>query len=167
VWKAAAKLPSLDGSSILFWLLVPLAGAVLWARLRGSNPGRLAGLLALTFVLTSVVIRFPWQKYVDPFALLIVLVSVRPREMRSPRLLLGAFVLAIAFVAYLLDTGAHRSATVNRVAVAPASTSPATASAAPRRDPVGGTADALRVLDPIGSRPTSRGDELAYPRHLL
>lgn len=115
VWKAAVKLPSLDGTSVLFWLLVPLAGAVLWARLTGSGARGLAVLLAVTFVVTAVVIRFPWQKYVDPFALLILLVTVRPDELRSPRLMLGALVLAIAFMAYLLDTGAHQSVAVRRV----------------------------------------------------
>lgn len=117
VWKAAAKLPLLNGTSLLFWVLVPLSGGVLWARLRTAEARWLSVLLATTFVATAIVIRFPWQKYVDPFALLILLVTVRPAELASPRLLLGALVLALAFVAYLVDTGAHRSTVATRVSV--------------------------------------------------
>lgn len=34
--ERGAAIPAAHGSSILFWALVPLAGAVLWARIRGA-----------------------------------------------------------------------------------------------------------------------------------
>src|SRR5579859_162919 len=111
VWKVAADLPKLDGSSLLFWVLVPLAGAVLWVRLRAAPSRWLPAVLAAAFVVSAMVIRYPWQKYVDPFALLILLTTVRPRELESPAVLTGVAVLAIAFLVYVLDTGLHHSAT--------------------------------------------------------
>ncbi|MDT5028876.1 MAG: hypothetical protein QOE61_5302 [Micromonosporaceae bacterium] len=109
IWKAAGHLPNLDGSSLLFWLLVPLAGAVLWIRLRAAPAPRLAGAFAAGFLISAVVIRYPWQKYVDPFALLLLLLTVRHDELASARRLAGAAVLAVAFVAYALDTSSHQS----------------------------------------------------------
>jgi 4-amino-4-deoxy-L-arabinose transferase-like glycosyltransferase len=109
IWKAAGHLPNLDGSSLLFWLLVPLSGAVLWIRLRASPAPRLAGAFAACFLISAVVIRYPWQKYVDPFALLLLLLTIRRDELASARRLAGAAVLAVAFVAYALATSSHQS----------------------------------------------------------
>ncbi|MGI8412073.1 MAG: glycosyltransferase family 39 protein [Solirubrobacteraceae bacterium] len=103
IWNAARRLPAIDGTSLLFWVLVPLSGAVLWVRLRGA-PRRWTVLVLLAcFLLSSLAIRYPWQKYVDPFALLSLLLTVSPDELCSPRELIGAATLAVAFVAYTLS----------------------------------------------------------------
>jgi predicted lysophospholipase L1 biosynthesis ABC-type transport system permease subunit len=109
IWKIAAHLPAVDGSSLLFWLLVPLAGAVLCVRLRIAPRPWLVAVFAALFLISAVAIRYPWQKYVDPFALLVLLLTVRRDELSSPWRLAGAVVLAIAFLGYALDLSSHQS----------------------------------------------------------
>lgn len=111
IWGAARHLPTVLGSSLVFWALVPLAGAVLAWRVPQAPRPWAALAFAACFVIGALAIRYPWQKYVDPFALLVVLLTVRPGELRRPRALLGALVLALAFVAYTADTGAHANTT--------------------------------------------------------
>jgi 4-amino-4-deoxy-L-arabinose transferase-like glycosyltransferase len=103
IWRAAGHFPSLRGSSLLFWALVPLGGAVLWARARLAPRRFLVLAFSACFLASTLVIRYPWQKYVDPFALLIVIVTVRPRELITGRDFAGAGVLGVAFVAYALS----------------------------------------------------------------
>jgi hypothetical protein len=55
------------------------------------------------FLLGTLVIRYPWQKYVDPYALLVLLFTIRRSELSTPRELTGAAVLAVGFVAYTLS----------------------------------------------------------------
>lgn len=103
IWHTARHLPSLVGSSALFWVLVPISGAVLWARLRVAPRPWLAVVFLGCFLASTLVIRLPWQKYVDPFALLAIFLTVSPRELARPRDFAGAGVLSIAFVAYTLS----------------------------------------------------------------
>lgn len=119
LWKVAGDLPTLDGSSLLFWVLVPLAGVVLWMRLSAAPSKWLPAALTAAFVISAVVIRYPWQKYVDPFALLILITTVRPRELDSPAVLTGVAVLTIAFLVYVLDTGLHHSAAAGGAVASP------------------------------------------------
>jgi 4-amino-4-deoxy-L-arabinose transferase-like glycosyltransferase len=107
LWSAARKLPTIGDTSLLFWVLVPLGAAVLWLRIRGSPRPWALSAFAVCFLISTLVIRFPWQKYVDPFALLILLLTVRRGELTSARRLLGAAVLAAAFIAYAADYSAH------------------------------------------------------------
>ncbi len=126
IWGAARHLPTLLGSSLVFWALVPLAGAVLaWRLPRAPRPWAVVG-FAACFVVGALAIRYPWQKYVDPFALLTVMLTVSPGELRSARSLAGALVLALAFIAYTADTGAHSNTTGSptRVAVRAQSAGP-------------------------------------------
>jgi len=103
LWNAARRLPAIGGTSLLFWVLVPLAGAVLWARIRAA-PRRWSVIAFLgCFLLSALAIRYPWQKYVDPFALLALLLTVAPGELRGARELAGAAVLGAGFVAYALS----------------------------------------------------------------
>jgi hypothetical protein len=97
------RLPSVLGSSILFWALVPLGGAVLWARLRVAPRRWLVVVFLGCFLLGSLAIRLPWQKYVDPFALLALLLTVRGDEFRGPRELAGAALLVAGYLAYMLS----------------------------------------------------------------
>ena len=100
LWNAAARLPSLAGSSLLFWALVPLAGAMITWRARvGHRPWLFFAFFA-SFLVGALAIRYPWQKYVDPFALLAVYFTVRRDDFRDARSLAGAGALALAFIAY-------------------------------------------------------------------
>jgi 4-amino-4-deoxy-L-arabinose transferase-like glycosyltransferase len=103
IWRAAGHFPSLLGSSLVFYLLVPLSGAVLWVRLRVAPRPWLVLAFGSCFVLSTLVIRYPWQKYVDPFALLIVMLTVRPGELTRRGDLAGAAILAAGFIAYTLS----------------------------------------------------------------
>jgi hypothetical protein len=64
-----------------------------------------------------VVIRYPWQKYVDPFALLVLLVTIKPKEFMSPKRLAGVAILALGFLVYVLDTGAHEATTLAAISL--------------------------------------------------
>ncbi len=100
--------PRLLGSSLVLWALVPAGGAVLAWRARVAPRPWSVVVFAGCFLLGALAIRYPWQKYVDPFALLTLLLSVRGGELASPRALAGALVLVLAFVAYTADPAAHR-----------------------------------------------------------
>lgn len=103
IWNAAKRLPALDGSSLVFWILVPLSGVVLVSRLRLSPRRWLPVAFFGFFLLGALAIRLPWQKYVDPFVLLALLFTVRRDELAAPQQLLGAGVVAAASVAYAIS----------------------------------------------------------------
>jgi hypothetical protein len=103
LWNAAKRLPSPLGSSLLFWLLVPLAGALLVWRAAVTPRRWLLFAFFASFLLAALAIRYPWQKYVDPFALLAIFFTVRPEDFASLRSLAGALALALAFIAYAIS----------------------------------------------------------------
>jgi 4-amino-4-deoxy-L-arabinose transferase-like glycosyltransferase len=112
LWAVAGHLPIIDGSSLLFWVFVPVAGAVLCDRLRRA-PNRLpAAAFALTFLLSTLLIRNAWQKYVDPFSLLILCMTAVPNELRGRRLA-GVLVLSLAFIVYAADYSSHDGTTAS------------------------------------------------------
>lgn len=121
-WKVASHLPTIDGSSLLFWVLVPLAGAVLTVRLRVAPRPWLPAVFAACVLISAVAIHYPWQKYVDPIAVLLLLLTVRSAEFGPWRTFAGGAVLAVAFVAYAADYSAHESTPRSR---APTAMSPA------------------------------------------
>jgi hypothetical protein len=103
LWNAAARLPTLAGSSLLFWALVPAACALLaWRALLAPHRWLLFAFFA-SFLLGALAIRYPWQKYVDPFALLAIYFTVRREDFTTARSLAGAAALALAFLAYALS----------------------------------------------------------------
>jgi hypothetical protein len=95
--------PAIDGSSLVFWGLVPLSGAVLWARVARAPRRWTVTVFLGCFLIGALAIRYPWQKYVDPFALLALLMTVSPGELHRPGQLAGAAALAAAFVAYAVS----------------------------------------------------------------
>jgi 4-amino-4-deoxy-L-arabinose transferase-like glycosyltransferase len=101
IWKVAGRLPALHGTSLAFWLLVPLGGAFLGARWRRDDP--LPYVVLGWFLVSSVATRLLYQKYFDPIALLVVIFAVHPRELVRGKDLAGAAVLAAGFVAYALS----------------------------------------------------------------
>ena len=129
--------PRVLGSSLVLWVLVPAGGAVLARRARVSPEPWTVVVFAGCFVLGALAIRYPWQKYIDPFALLALLLSVRRDELASPRALAGALVLALAFVAYTADPAAHRDlpAHAARASRIPALVSASIPGARPRAAP--------------------------------
>jgi len=55
------------------------------------------------FLVGALTIRLAWQKYVDPYALLVLVLTARPAELATPRRLTGAAVLATGYLAYTLS----------------------------------------------------------------
>ena len=100
LWNAAKRLPTPLGSSLLFWVLVPLSGAVIAWRWRVTPHRWLLFSFLTCFLVGALAIRYPWQKYVDPFVLLALFFTVRRDELGTLRELAGAAVLALAFIAY-------------------------------------------------------------------
>jgi 4-amino-4-deoxy-L-arabinose transferase-like glycosyltransferase len=109
LWKVAEHLPSIHGSSLLFWVLVPLSGAVLFVRIARAPRPVLVLSLTVCFLVASLATHFPWQKYVDPFAVLILACTIQPKELRGRWRWAGALVLTLAFIAYTADASSHRS----------------------------------------------------------
>jgi 4-amino-4-deoxy-L-arabinose transferase-like glycosyltransferase len=103
LWNAAKRLPTPDGTSLLFWALVPAGGAILAWRWQLTPRRWLLFAFLASFLVGALAIRYPWQKYVDPFALLALFFTVRREDFASLRELAGAGVLALAFVAYALS----------------------------------------------------------------
>jgi hypothetical protein len=103
LWNAAKRLPAPLGSSLLFWALLPLAGAVIAWRWQLTPRPWLFFAFFTSFLVAAVAIRYPWQKYVDPFALLALFFTVRRTDFVGPRELAGAGVLALAFIAYAIS----------------------------------------------------------------
>jgi 4-amino-4-deoxy-L-arabinose transferase-like glycosyltransferase len=109
LWSASHHGPAIDGTALVFWVLAPLGAAVLaWRAVEAPKPWLLLA-FALCFLVSSAVIRYPWQKYVDPFVLLALFLSVRRQELASAWRLAGAGVLAAGFIVYTADTSAHKS----------------------------------------------------------
>lgn len=104
LWQVSRRLPDVLGSSLLFWLLVPLGGLAVAAR--WARPGR-AGFVAVAafalFLASTLATRLVYQKYFDPFALLGLALTLRPRELGRPVELVGVAALAAVFVAYALS----------------------------------------------------------------
>jgi 4-amino-4-deoxy-L-arabinose transferase-like glycosyltransferase len=103
IWNAARRLPDIHGSSLVFWALVPLAGVVALARWRASQRAWPPAAFFGFFLIGALATRLPWQKYVDPFVLLALLLTVRRREVSLPWQLTGAAVLAGASIAYAVS----------------------------------------------------------------
>jgi hypothetical protein len=103
LWRIASHLPTLDGSSLLFWALVPLGSLTVYLRLH-HRPANVAALIFFAcFLSSTLVYRLALQKYVDPLALLGLLLTVRRADFPTRRSLLGAAALALGFIAYTLS----------------------------------------------------------------
>lgn len=103
VWTMASHTPLLDGTPLLLWILVALAGPVLWWRFTIASRRWLLVALLGCFLLSTLAIRLSWQKYVDPYALLALLITAQPHELDRPKRLIGAAVLALGYIAYTLS----------------------------------------------------------------
>ena len=100
IWNVARNLPAIDSSSLVFWILVPVGGLVLATRLELTPRRWLVGSFCGFFLLEALVTRLPWQKYVDPFVLLALLLTVQRQEFSRRWQLLGAGLLIVGSAAY-------------------------------------------------------------------
>jgi hypothetical protein len=103
LWRLSDEVPTVLGSSLLFWLLVPL-GAVAGALLaRRAGWTSLPSVYLGAFLLGTLPVNLVYQKYFDPFMLLAVALFARPPDLRRPRDYAGVAVVCVASVAYALS----------------------------------------------------------------
>ena len=103
LWKVSDRLPTLLGSSLVFWLLVPvgaLAGAVLVWRAGWAS---LSSVVLGAFLLAALPVALVYQKYFDPFMLLAVALFARPMDFRRQGDYAGIAILCLGSVAYALS----------------------------------------------------------------
>jgi Dolichyl-phosphate-mannose-protein mannosyltransferase len=103
LWRVAEQLPTVLGTSLVFWGLVPLgavAGALLaWRAGWASLPSVVLG----AFLLAALPVALVYQKYFDPFMLLAVALFARPMDFRRSRDYAGIAVVCLGSVAYALS----------------------------------------------------------------
>ena len=103
LWRLSDQVPTVLGSSLLFWLLVPL-GAVVGALLvRRAGWDSLPSVYLGAFLLGTLPVNLVYQKYFDPFMLLAVALFARPPDLRRPRDYAGVAVVCVASIAYALS----------------------------------------------------------------
>jgi Dolichyl-phosphate-mannose-protein mannosyltransferase len=103
LWKLSDKLPELLGTSLLFWLLVPLGAASLYLLARRSGPLSLPVLLFAAVLLAALPVGLVYQKYFDPLALIAVALLARDEDLDYASDFAGIGVAAAAFAAYALS----------------------------------------------------------------
>jgi hypothetical protein len=103
LWRVSDWMPTVLGSSLVFWGLVPLgvAAGVLLARRAGW--ASLPSVYLVAFLLAELPVRLVYQKYFDPFMLLAVALFARPPDFRTARDYAGVALVCAASVAYALS----------------------------------------------------------------
>jgi hypothetical protein len=103
LWQVSKHLPTVLGSSLLFWAAVP-AGAVAAALLaRRAGWTALASVYLACFLVAALPVGLVYQKYFDPFALLAVALFARPPDFREARDYAGVALVCAGGVAYALS----------------------------------------------------------------
>jgi Dolichyl-phosphate-mannose-protein mannosyltransferase len=103
LWRLSDDVPTVLGSSLLFWLLVP-AGAVAGALLvRRAGWTSLPSVYLGAFLLGTLPVNLVYQKYFDPFMLLAVALFARPSDLRLPGDYAGVAVVCAGSIAYALS----------------------------------------------------------------
>ncbi len=100
LWQLSDHFPELFGSSLLFWLLVPLGCVVLYLLVGRAGIWSLPAVYLACFLLAALPVRLVYQKYFDPFVLLALALLARPPDLRTRWDYAGIAVLYVAFVAY-------------------------------------------------------------------
>jgi hypothetical protein len=103
LWKISDWLPVVFGSSLVFWLLVPLGCLAALVLIRRAGLESLPAVYLAAFLLAALPVRLVYQKYFDPFALLALALLARPPDLRTRWDYVGVVVLCAAFVAYALS----------------------------------------------------------------
>jgi hypothetical protein len=103
LWQASDHLPALAGSSLLFWLLVPIGAVALVLLVRRSGLDSLPAVYTGSFLIAALPVGLVYQKYFDPFALLAVALFTRPPDLRAPPDYAGIALMCAAGVAYALS----------------------------------------------------------------
>jgi hypothetical protein len=103
LWRVSDVLPTVLGSSLLFWLLVPLGTAVALLLVRRAGPEALPSVYLGAFLVAVLPVNLVYQKYFDPFMLLAVALFARPPDLRAREDYAGIALICVASVAYALS----------------------------------------------------------------
>ena len=103
LWQFSDWFPELFGSSLLFWVLVPLGCVVLYLLVARAGVLSLPAVYLACFLLATLPVRLVYQKYFDPFALLALALLARPADLRTRWDYAGVAVMGAGFVAYALS----------------------------------------------------------------
>jgi hypothetical protein len=103
IWKLSDRLPVVLGSSLAFWVLVPLGCVAALLLVRRAGLGSLPAVYLAAFLVAALPVRLVYQKYFDPFALLALALLARPPDLRAGWDYAGIALLCAAFVAYAIS----------------------------------------------------------------
>lgn len=101
LWRVSRSGPQLLETSWLFWLLVPVGSAIAALGVRRYGWRSLPVVLFGTFLVAQLATRLPYQKYFDPFVLLVCLLALRPADLRSWRDALGPVAIVLLSALYV------------------------------------------------------------------
>jgi Dolichyl-phosphate-mannose-protein mannosyltransferase len=103
LWRVSDRFPTVLGSSLAFWALVPLGGAAGALLARRAGWGSLPSVYLGAFLAAALPVNLVYQKYFDPFMLLAVALFARPADFRAPADYAGIAVICVGSVAYALS----------------------------------------------------------------
>ncbi|MCK4871559.1 MAG: glycosyltransferase family 39 protein [Phycisphaerales bacterium] len=97
IWLAADKLPVIAGRSVVFIVLCPLGGAAvaLWASRTWDRGGGVLLLSLLAFTIAHTANAQAWQRYYEPFLLILCALLASRSDVRRAWAMLGIAVLLI------------------------------------------------------------------------
>ena len=96
LWRVADSLPTLLGSSLVFWALVPLGAVAAALLVRRAGWAALPSVYLGAFLLAALPVGLIYQKYFDPFMLLAVALFARPSDFRTRRDYAGIALICVA-----------------------------------------------------------------------
>ncbi|HST43327.1 MAG TPA: glycosyltransferase family 39 protein, partial [Conexibacter sp.] len=101
LWRVSRSGPQLLDTAWLFWLLVPIGCAIAALGMRRYGWRSLPVVLFGCFLVAQLATRLPYQKYFDPFVLLVCLLALRPADLRSWRDALGPVAIVLLSALYV------------------------------------------------------------------
>ncbi|MDO8209679.1 glycosyltransferase family 39 protein [Conexibacter sp. CPCC 206217] len=101
LWRVSRSGPQLLDTAWLFWILVPLGSAFAALGVRRYGWRSLPVVLFACFLVAQLATRLPYQKYFDPFVLLVCLFALRPSDLRSWRDALGPVAIVALSLLYI------------------------------------------------------------------
>ena len=103
LWRVSDLFPTVLGSSLLFWLVVPLGAVAALLLVRRAGLVALASVYLGAFLLAVLPVNLVYQKYFDPFMLLAVALFALPADLREREDYAGIALICVASVAYALS----------------------------------------------------------------
>jgi Dolichyl-phosphate-mannose-protein mannosyltransferase len=103
LWQVSKHFPTVLGSSLLFWVAVPLGALVGALLVRRAGWRSLGSVYLGAFLVVALPVALVYQKYFDPFALLAVALLARPPDFREARDYAGVALVCVASVGYAIS----------------------------------------------------------------